>query len=869
MFDMLPFKKRKFGFKKTDGADLNDTIVVKKPKKRNGKKIFKKVLRYTLYSILTLMLVSLIVSIILSFAFYLYVKNYIDADMEEFNYLLEKQHFTTMVYYLDENGNLVELEDQRIHSSENRVWVKYNDIPENLKNAFIAIEDKRFYKHDGVDWLRSVRAAFYFLIGKQDSGGSTITQQLIKNITLEDANTIQRKVQEILRALELEKTKDKSEILELYLNTIYFSEGSYGVEAAAHTYFSKSIQELDLIECAALAAITQAPTKWNPILNPQNNKARRNLVLKLMYEQGMITQEEFESAFNKELKLNVSRQRKENKPTSWYTDAVIEEAAMLLSEKYKISRDSAINMIYTGGLKIITAQDPDVQRAIDEVYENTELFKNKNGEVPQSSVIVIDPYTGNILGLAGGVGKKTESRILNRATQTRRSPGSAIKPVSVFAPALEKGIITYGTVYDDVPVSFDKKGNAIVAWPVNSPSVYGGLTTVHSAVTRSVNTVAVRVLKDLGIPASYDFLVKELMMESIVSESKANGKYLTDKNLSALALGGMTYGVTLKEITTAYSIFVNSGVYTSSRTVLKILDSNNVEIIDNTPKTNAAISEETAQIMTKMLQSVVSSGTAAQNITLDKYIDVAGKTGTTSNGNDKLFIGYTPYYLGGVWLGFDEPKTISGYTGNHAAEIWNEVMLRVHEKVLQSGEKLKKFEYSDKIIKVTYCRDSGKLATEACLLDPRGSRLEVGYFKKGTAPKDYCDCHIVVNYCNEGHGIASEYCPVEATKKVGLIRVNRDFPIQVYVTDAQYVYIEPAMGKTVCADPRYPLFQFQIPEGRYVGITNTDEQYNHYCTEHYSGQPYGFKDFFYYVWKPVAYDFKYAEKAKKLINLSA
>lgn len=820
-------------------------------------KVFGKLFSYILNILLTVMLIGLITGTIVGGAFAIYIKNYVDADLEGFEFLATNQNMTTKIYYMDYTdranriGVPVELEDQRIYGEQNRMYAPYSKMPKYLIDAFIAIEDKRFLKHGGVDWLRTARATMNWVIGgSKRYGASTLTQQLIKNVTGEDDITIQRKVQEILRALELEKAKDKSEILELYLNTIFLSRRAYGVQAASYIYFGKDVSELTLIECAALAAIPQFPTRYDPYQYPDNNQERRDVVLELMLEEGLITQQEFNLAYKKELKLNMQTIEVQTTGTnSWYKDQVIEDTISLLVEKKGITREMASRMIYTQGLQIYTVMDPEVQNTLEEVFENDESFNflSKSGLIdPECAMIVIDPYTGDVLGVVGGRGEKLDNRLFNYATQGKRPPGSAIKPVSVYAPALENNLITYGSVFDDVPVNFGEEKTVngettytrLDGWPRNLPTRYNGLTTIQDAIKRSVNTIAVRVLQKLTPEKSFDFVKNQLNLSVIESREIGNGNSVTDIALAPLALGELSYGISVQELTASYAIFVNNGVYNKPKTVIKILDSDGNIIIDNNETGKVVISEATATIMTKMLQGVASTGGTAQSATLREKVNMAGKTGTTSADNDKWFIGYTPYYVGGVWFGYETPKTLTPEygTSNPSLAIWDKVMTLLHEKYIASGS-VKKFTDASNVITKQYCIDSGMVPGPACNLDPRGGRIATGYFTHATAPTQTCNVHVVVDYDKSTGGIASANCP--ETTKVALIRVEtRNFPSWITVTDAQYTYRKMPEGVKMSTVVNEPFYMNAMPQGTYPGRTGGVEYpFNRYCSLHHSDAP--------------------------------
>lgn len=798
--------------------------------------------------LLTVGIVVVVVISTVGLVFAVYVDRNIETEIDESLFANINGEGTTRIYYYEfedrENreGSVKELEHEVLYGGYKCIYANYEEIPKELVNAFISIEDKRFYSHSGVDLRRTASAAVNYLFGKGKSfGGSTITQQLIKNVTQKDEYSFERKLQEIFWAYDLETKMSKEEILEIYLNIINMSEGCYGVKAAAQYYFSKEFSELSLIECACLAAITNSPSYYDPILNPDNNTYRRELILNEMYEQGYISKAELDECIGKEINLNVAKRSERSSVNSWYTDMVIEDVINALIEEKGYSRQMANLMIYTGGLSIYTAMDIDVQEKLENYYNNTSNFYDVKGDkAPQSSIIVIDRSTGDILGVVGAVGKKSANRIQNFATQTLRPAGSAIKPLSVYAPALEKGILTWSTVYDDVPVNFGNynidAGIAPKPWPSNSSGTYRGLTNVNYAVEHSLNTVVVRALYDLGIEESFGFLYNELSMKSLIDVSQLeNGKIITDKDVAALALGQFNYGVTVRELTAAYSALANDGVYNKSRSYLRVTDSKGNEILANDYEGKAVISKENADIMTLMLKNVIEKGTA-KSITLDENIDAAGKTGTTQNNYDKWFVGYTADYICGVWYGYEYPETIVDSVANRSVKVWDDVMKSLYKNEIKNGEKVK-FDISDKVVVAEYCADSGLRLTDACSKDPRGNRAEKGYFVKGSEPSRYCDRHVIVNYDTEYGGVASEEC--EEVVQVALIYAHRSFPREVYVADAQYVwrYIGDEILPNVAEDKAF--FANVLAENEYCGISKVDKQYNRYCRKHFN----------YYAWK--------------------
>ena len=773
-------------------------------------------------------------------AFLLYAKYSPELSIDEFCSIARSQDRTTKLYYMEytdkasRSGTAVELESEALYGEQNREWVKYSDIPKNLINAFVAIEDHRFYEHEGIDIKRTAGAVIGFITGRSSYGGSTITQQLIKNVTGNDDYSVSRKVKEMIRAAKLDKVLSKDEIMELYLNTIYLSERCYGVGSAAERFFGKEPSELTLSECCALACIPQSPTKWNPAVNPENNKARRLTILARMLELGYISKEEYDQASDEELNVleKGASERAENRIYSWYTESVIDECIELLLEKgISATPQTAQKLLYTGGLSVVTAQNPKMQREIEKYFASEHNFYTPGLLIhPECSMVIIDPANGDILALRGAVGEKKANRHLNYATATERSPGSSIKPLSVYAPAIDKGLITYGSVYDDTPVKFLSGGAGTRPWPNNYPHGFRGLTTVRDAVARSVNTVAVKILSDVGEENSFDLLYNGMNMKTLVRSSEKGGRTYTDIAASPLALGQLTVGVSVKTLTAGYTALSNGGLYSSPRTVIKILDADGNVLIDNSGEPTRLFSPQTATIMTKLLQGVTSVGTA-NAMTLKRKVDCAGKTGTTNNDCDRWFVGYTPDLLAGVWFGYPTPKNLEGFptSPSPALKTFDAVMNLVNTKECLGKAPAKRFSDAAGVITARYCRDSGKLATSACRCDPRGARTETGYFTASTAPKTYCDTHVLVKYDVINHGIAGPDCPEENCKYVGLLNVKRSFPSEVTVSDAQYVYRKLPAGSPPCMIAEKPFFYNLIPKGSYVGKSSSRFPYNAYC----------------------------------------
>ena len=719
-------------------------------------------------------------------------------------------------------GEAVEVTSE-VYAQQQTAYIPYSDIPQTMIDAFVAIEDKRFFEHVGVDWYRTLAAGVNYVLGFSDTfGASTITQQLVKNLTGKNEITWKRKLQEIFYAMDMERRLDKTEIMELYLNVIHFSDRCDGIGAAAEHYFSKTPQELTVAECATIAAITNSPAYYNPIHHPENNLARRNLILDEMYAQGFLSKEDYAAARAEELILNVDDLSNTEGINSWYTDMVIDDIIRDLAAEYGMSRAAASRLIYTGGLRIDMAMDPQVQTLVEEYYRTAvQVPQNADGTRAQSALIVLDSRTGDILGVAGAVGAKKGNHVQNFATQTLRPPGSTIKPLSVYAPALEKGVINWASVYDDVPTTFGNSGKR--AWPKNATGVYRGLTNIPYAVAHSTNTVAVRVLQDLGLENAFRFAREKFHLSGLISEQ---GR--TDCDLAALALGQLHYGVTLRELTAAYTAFADHGVYHSYRSYYRVLDADGKILLSNADVGETVLSDETAALMTKLLQGVITDGTSSA-VTLQKLTECAGKTGTTNNDADRWFVGYTPELVCGVWCGYEYPEPLEGK--NLCTGIWNTVM----RELVSIGAKQTVFDVPSTLVRVSYCKDSGKLVSKACTLDPRGSRTEVGWFVVGDEPKEFCDCHVLCDYDSESGGVSHGFCPEESLKQVGLIRVERHFPMQIYVSDAQYVYRGDPAAMPPNGNPKQAYF---APELHGVcGVSNRETQYNRSCPDHTEPPP--------------------------------
>lgn len=586
---------------------------------------------------------------------------------------------------MDNNSTVVYLDPETseekllltLTSDENRIWVELEATPRNLQNAFISIEDERFPTHSGVDIKRTVKATLTYFVdkvsgkgGQASLGGSTITQQLIKNITGEDEQTISRKIAEISKSIDLEKKLSKDQILELYMNCIYLANNSHGVQTAANLYFDKDVSLLNLAECASIASITQNPSLYDPFVNPDKNKERQELVLAKMLSLGYITQDEYDEAvdfpvvFSKE----TANAKKEEIVTSYYVDQVVRDAISRLEEK-GYSNSLATKMVYSGGLKIYCAYDPDIQSLLEKYYSNSGNFYDSEA---QSSMVIMDPSDGRVVAMVGGIGEKEASFTLNRATQSTRQPGSTIKPIAVYAPAFENGTINTRTRIMDKRKSYN-------GWtPRNYSYKYSNVNVgMDYAIQQSLNTVPVEIMSEMGFDTAFYFMRDKLNFTTLVESESVNGDIYTDLGYAQLALGGLTHGVTNLELTASYCIFPNQGIYNRPYTFTEVKNEKNETILTG-PDPNAmiqAISPKTASIMNRYLGSVITSGTG-RGAALASGKFSAGKTGTTSENFDRWFVGYTADYVSAVWYGYDTPKSIS-VSSNPCIPVWKNVMDKV------------------------------------------------------------------------------------------------------------------------------------------------------------------------------------------------
>ena len=725
----------------------------------------------------------------------------------------------------------------------NRIYTPLSSVPKNLQHAFIAIEDERYYSHNGIDLYGIIRATFLGIRNQSLSqGGSTITQQLIKNNVLgiqpekTTMERLERKIKEQSLALELEKIASKQYILEEYLNAINLGEGTLGVQTASQKYFNKDVSELTLSECAVLASITKNPTRLNPVTHPENNASRRLLVLQNMLEQHYITKKEYREALSDDvytrIQKNAAAAPAKKTTNSYFEDALILQVVKDLKKQLGYDETKAYNAIYSGGLKIYSTQDQQIQKIADSVtndasnypkatkialsyslsakavsgkdvvYSDHNLldYMRKNnlgnqliftdeasaktvvtkfkqyilskGETitnesfqttiqPQISMTIMNQSNGTVEALVGGRGNKTSDLSLNRATGTTRQPGSTFKILSAFLPALDKNHMTLATVYEDAPYNYIDTNRPVR----NYYKGYKGYSTIREAITNSMNVVSAKTIADVTPKTSFEYLMNLGFSTLVSNETTSNGNVYTDITQS-LSLGGLTYGVTNMELTSAYASIANGGTYQKPVLYTKVVDHNGNILLSNTQKGKRVMKESTAFLLTDAMKDVITKGTG-KSAKLSSSMAVAGKSGTTSNSYDYWFSGYTPYHTASVWMGYDKNTNFASYNTHKkiCAKVMNEIIKTKQEQTTD-------FKKPADIVKAKVCKESGKLAIKGvCDHDPRGSRVITEYFEKGTVPTQTCDIHVAVEVCKTSDKLATKNCPAnKKQRKIYIVR---------------------------------------------------------------------------------------------------
>ena len=681
------------------------------------------VVRMLLKGFLTFLLIAAIAGVIVIVSVASFVLSLqgssVDLDLQKL-----KLNYTSFIYVNGPNDDSAKpVKYQSLYSTENRVWVDYDKIPANMRNAIIAIEDKRFMEHKGVDWWRTFGAAASLLhVSSGDSsgyGGSTITQQLIKNLTGEDDVSLTRKVKEIFRAINLEKKYSKEEILTAYLNVVNFGNGCNGVESAANTYFNKSIKDCDLAQCAAIAGITQNPTAYNPLLHPEANKKRQQTVLGAMHDQGKITDSQYKAAMAESNNMQFAGKKKDSIVDqsdiwNWYTETLFDDVRQGLMKAYSCSSDHAIDLIYHGGLHIYSAMDSQMQSIADTTFTDKKTFSTAYPKL-QGSFFAMD-YSGRVLAVEGARGTKTQNRPYNLATDAKRQPGSSIKPLAIYGPSVNAGIVNYSSLINDEPQPdyFGKGQPGPKNWD-SADTAYHGMITVEYALDESYNAAAISLFKSLTPKVGLDFMRQKLGFTSI-----ENGDY----NLSA-GIGGLTHGVTVREMAAGFQVFGNGGKYYKPYTYYYVTDhdGNVIPGMDNrTESFTQAVSSSAATVMNKLLATVMTQGTGtAANVS---GWQTYGKTGTTDSNKDSWFVGGNPYAVGGVWTGYLTPREIEKGNLGTAKSVWKTIMSQY-----LSQKAKKTFKFDPNVVSATFCKKTGLLAVPGTC-----AQTGTGWYDKHSMP---------------------------------------------------------------------------------------------------------------------------------------
>ena len=656
-----------------------------------------------------------------------YANEHIDYELDEELFKKAKEE-STIYYYAYKNSELIEV--WKSLGRDKREWTAIEYIPENLKNAFISMEDREFYSHKGINVKRTAAAVLNHIFKFRESfGASTITQQVVKNISGDNETTVRRKVNEIFRALHLEQIYSKDDILELYLNIAPMSGTMYGVGIAAETYFAKDVEDLTLVEAATIAGITNAPAKYDPFNNPDACKDKRNRVLYAMYSNGKISEDEYEAA--KKEPLLISNELK-SRSSSWFVETAREDVIKDLMRERGLGRSAASLLLH--GAKIILTMNPDIQEIMENYFEKEENLSEKYKNGLNYSMVVTDPFSGNLLGIIGSAGKKSGESLFNYAT-SNITPGSVIKPLALYAPLIDSGRICWSDMFDDSPIRY----NDDIPYPKNSPDLYDGMIDINDALKKSKNTVAIRLFNMLGAEKIFDNLTENFGFNLVRNGKNDNGATVTDLAEAPLALGQLSYGVSLRTITEAYNVFPNEGVLVRGNSYYCVLDKSGKEVLASQSAKKRIYDTSTAQVMNQLLMNVVADGTARQ-ITLDETVDTAGKTGTSGKDRDRLFVGYTPYVTAGIWCGFADGRDVGVNNPSHV-KIWDDIMKKIHNNVYISGygESIKSFE-TGLLTVMPYCSVSGLGPTENCELDDSAT-IKYGYFTDKHFPNEKCEYH--------------------------------------------------------------------------------------------------------------------------------
>ncbi len=712
----------------------------KKPKKQKKHRILRKVIKTFFITLLILFILTLIAGGYVAYQLYNIAK---DVKLNKNDLAIRNENSTIK----DMEGNVLGI----LNGNENRESIPLNEMPEYLPKAFISIEDERFYEHEGVDIKRTLGAVYTYIKNKGSStfGGSTITQQLVKNLTQEREDTWQRKVREMVRAYYVEQEMSKEEILELYLNLIFLGDTVYGVQKGSNYYFDKDAKDLSLAECAFLAGINHSPNTYNPFVQNnekvlENIKTRTKIVLDKMYELGNINTEEYLQASQEIIQgLQFKQGAFPQTVFSYHTDAAINQIIHQFQRKYDWTYEQAKLYLSSGGFTIYTTQNPTMQAKMQEEFNNVKYRKpdyDDKGilQPSQAAMVLIDHKTGYVLAIANGFEEKTEAFGFNIATDAKKQTGSSMKPIAVLSPAIDKGIITAATIFDDNPTSFNNGKYE----PNNYGNIYKGLINVRTAIAYSQNIPMVKTMCLLTPEKSIEFL-KSAGITSIVEEDC----------VLPLALGGLTWGVTPLEMAGAYSAIANDGLYIEPTFYTKVVDANGNVILEAEQRKTQIMSKESAFVVKQILTQPVKEPGGTAGICAIDGIDVSAKTGTSNNDYNRWLCGFTPYYTGAVWFGHNTDATVSGWAISPASQLWAGVMKRIHE-----GLEPKTF-YETKpenVVEVEVCKKSGFLATNSC---KRSGTAYTEYFVKGTEPVQTCPYHSYAKVCTQSGLLANPNCP--------------------------------------------------------------------------------------------------------------
>ncbi len=687
------------------------------------------------HALLAVFLIGVITVTVVGCVLVVYVVGTFDAD--SFMPVLGEMSMDnrSVIYVQNDEG---EFEPYHNLLGGTTVWVDLEKIPLNMQNAVVAIEDERFRDHEGVDWKRTASAVVnlvinrVFHVGNNEFGGSTITQQLIKVTTQNTDHSIKRKINEILAATAMESGEyTKDEILEGYLNNMPLTGDLVGVGIGARYYFGKELQELSLAECAVLASITNNPSMYDPYEHPENVRQRQQLVLGKMYECGFITKDEYLNALGEELVFKSSAVRQPVQ--DYYVDLVVEDVIADLMEEYGYTYNYANNMVYYGGLNIYSAEDPELQKAVEAVFADEDNYPKLikgDEENPQAAFFAVD-YTGKVLATVGGRGEKDSNRVFNRSTQALRSPGSSMKPISAYGPAIALDLVHYSSMVRDAPITLTNGKK----WPHNYEALSTpdrGNVLLGVALQKSLNTVAARLVQMLTPQRSYNYATQTFGLTSLVDTKAIGGSIHTDIDLAPMALGALTDGATARDMAAAYGVFGSGGYYNKPFTYYEVTrgtGDDETVLLTGGKKTTMVMDAQSAYVMVKLMQRVTTYGTASDIGKSWKGWEVFGKTGTSENEKDVYFTGGTAYMSAASWFGYDNNQVLKKTQTGYAKSLWNKAM-----KVLHKNLQIKEFEEPNGIEVLKYCNATGQLATDKC------TSVSTGYYKSTNKPP-VCEKH--------------------------------------------------------------------------------------------------------------------------------